>query len=123
MSDADRAALVAEAGVREQLASTELYRVCDPGQHFRMSIPADENRDSDLLIGASLADIPALLAIIEADGKRLALAEKTIADAATALDLRGIPFGADMLAVWDRHIAEAKATLRNYDAAKEGFGS
>lgn len=59
--------------------------------------------------------------LIEVDGKRLALAEKTIADAATALDVRGIPFGADMLAVWDRHIAEAKATLRDYDAAKEAI--
>jgi len=46
---------------REQRARGELAAVCkEGGRRWRMSIPAQPERDTDLLLAASLADVPAL---------------------------------------------------------------
>jgi hypothetical protein len=45
---------------RQERAHAELSALCK-GKRFQMSIPAQEDYDSDLLIGASLRDVHALL--------------------------------------------------------------
>lgn len=48
---------------RADRAGDEVDRLCEPRKtEWRMSIPANPDRDSDLIIGDSLADIPALIA-------------------------------------------------------------
>lgn len=52
---------------RAERAATEVARLCDistggPGNNWRWSIPADPKRDSDLILAASLVDVPALVA-------------------------------------------------------------
>jgi hypothetical protein len=49
---------------RNEAASEEVDRLCNGGD-WTMRIPARPNRDSDLVIGASLADISALLAEVK----------------------------------------------------------
>lgn len=58
----DPLTLATEALERADKAGDELGRVCAEGPHraFRMSVPARPDKDSDLIIGASLADVPAL---------------------------------------------------------------
>ena len=60
----DRDALIAEATAREIRAHQELIRILCVDEHTRMSIPANPSRDTDLIIQASLNDIPALVAAL-----------------------------------------------------------
>lgn len=48
---------------REQKASDEIARLTTniPGTNWRWSIPANPERDSDLILAASIADVPWLL--------------------------------------------------------------
>jgi len=50
---------------RETAAYDELIRVCSIDQQRRISIPANPDRDTDLLISAALKDIPALVTEVE----------------------------------------------------------
>lgn len=50
---------------REAEATLALQDACDSRHGFKMSIPANPHKDSDLLIGAALADIPKLRDALE----------------------------------------------------------
>jgi hypothetical protein len=54
--------LATEALERAEKATKELGEVCakGPGNRFRMTVPANPEKDTDLLIGASLDDVPTL---------------------------------------------------------------
>ena len=60
MSEMSRLREVAEA------AYSEVVRLCQRDERWRMSIPANPNRDSDLLLGEALAAMPTLLDRLEA---------------------------------------------------------
>lgn len=63
MTAADR---LAEIRAREERAHDEVVRICRPGQDWRMTTPADRERDGDLIITKSLQDVPRLVAFAEA---------------------------------------------------------
>ena len=51
---------------RVEAANQEVFRLCKGGaEHFRMSIPADPKRDSDLILIAALDDTEHLLTEVE----------------------------------------------------------
>lgn len=54
-------------------AIDEAVRLCEPGSQWRMSIPADSKRDSDLLIIDALNNVPKLLDAVD---KVLALCDE-----------------------------------------------
>lgn len=51
---------------REQAATRTLNGLCDGSIRWAMRVPAEPDRDPDLVIGASLADVPLLLAAVKA---------------------------------------------------------
>lgn len=53
---------------REQAASDEIARLTtgNPGTNWRWSIPANPERDSDLILAASIADVPRILTGLDA---------------------------------------------------------
>lgn len=60
--------IIDEIRAREQRASEEIARLTtgNPGTNWRWSIPANPDRDSDLILADSIADIPRLLAALDA---------------------------------------------------------
>lgn len=46
---------------RAKRAHSEIVRLCKPGEHWRMSIPAQVDRDSDLVLSATANDAERLL--------------------------------------------------------------
>lgn len=62
---------------RRQLAWDELVRLCKNPRSFTMSIPVQENYDSDRLLAHSLDDVTALVAAVRElkRGERMALQE------------------------------------------------
>ena len=69
MSEMSRLREVAEA------AYSEVVRLCQRDERWRMSIPANPSRDSDLLLGEALAAMPLLLDRLEAAEAKVARCE------------------------------------------------
>lgn len=113
------AALIAEAKTRYDAATAELDRMTSapggPGASWRWSIPARPDHDSDLILDASISDVPRLTAAL--------VQEKARADAAEAETER-------VKVLWDddskkTFIRATKAEARA-DAAEEdlaGYGT
>jgi hypothetical protein len=57
--------MVAQIAARNEAAHAELVALCE-GKRWTMQVPARETLDSDLIIGASLADVPYLLSELAA---------------------------------------------------------
>ena len=66
---------------RAARAEEELDRLRESRIQWRWSIPANPERDSDLIIGASQADVPTLLAALESLEEARITAEAKIAEA------------------------------------------
>ena len=86
MPDANQPALdLAAIRARADAAGDELDRMTSavggPGSSWRWSIPANPERDSDLILAASLTDVPALVAEVERLRQWKADAEELLADA------------------------------------------
>lgn len=61
-TDTDR---LAEARARIDAAGDHLGEICTSKKQFRMSIPADPSKDSDLILGAALESAEDLLSLVE----------------------------------------------------------
>jgi len=73
-------ALMEGALARESKAHSELIRILSVGEHVRMSIPANVDRDTDLVIQAALNDIAKLATALASESARAdGLAEKVAA--------------------------------------------
>jgi len=96
-------------GARIERAHQEVYRVCQPLQHWRMSVPADPERDSDLIIEDGLiAGEEALAALAEREALDVELLAREVRDA--VLDL--IPDYPDaLIRVEEAAIAAEQAVL------------
>ena len=66
-------AWLAQVKARKEKASAELARLCkeiwDSGRGWHWEIPANKERDTDLILGYSLDDVPALVKIVEAQAR------------------------------------------------------
>lgn len=93
---------------REGLAFAEMVRILSVGQQTRMSIPANPERDTDLIISASLKDIPALVAEVERQAKVLRIV-RGLAEA-IMFDSDAEPARASILAALDSNQPAASRT-------------
>ncbi|WP_157253129.1 hypothetical protein [Nonomuraea typhae] len=97
MSEPLSAAQLADIKARVERAHVELGAVCElgPSNRFKMSIPADSKRDTDLIISAALSGAEELLAEVErlntlARAQALMISEVTAACMSAEAKLTGL---------------------------------
>jgi hypothetical protein len=114
-----------EIQARLDAANAELDRLTEgnPGANWRWSIPANPERDSDLILSASIADIAYLLAELRKAREALARVEAVADDLATQSDGLGLDYSDDDFdRGWHGANRAAVDQLRAAVAAAKGDG-
>jgi len=77
---------VIEIENRYRKARSMVARLCDGSAEWRMRVPVDRENDTDMVLTASLDDIPKLISMLHEERRRRAMAERPTQEAAQSAD-------------------------------------